>query len=422
MLKRFTQASVYRNGLLEKSDIAFSQGRIIPLSSFHQTDNVDISSLDGKLIIPGLVDVHVHLREPGFCYKETIRTGTLAAARGGYTGICAMPNLNPVPDSTAHILMQQRIIDKDACVHVYPYASITLGQKGQGELVDFHALAPYAIAFSDDGRGVQDEATMREAMRRVKAIDGMIVAHCEDDALLLGGYIHEGAYAKAHGHKGISSESEWRQVERDLRLVRETGCRYHVCHISTKESVSLIRRAKAEGMDVSCETAPHYLLLNDSQLQEDGRFKMNPPIRGQADQEALIEGLIDGTIEMLATDHAPHSAEEKSRGLEGSVMGVVGLECAFAALYTGLVKAGFLSLEKLLYAMTDAPRKRFGLPPVNLLPGDPADIAVFDLQRSYSIDPENFLSMGHATPLSGMEVWGICNRTIVGGETVWQRN
>ena len=422
MFERFTQGSVYRNGVLEKSDIAFSQGRIIPLSSLPQTGSVIVSPLEGKLIVPGLVDVHVHLREPGFSYKETIRTGTMAAARGGYTGICAMPNLNPVPDSLLHILLQQRMIDEGACVRVYPYASITLEQKGRGELVDFEALAPYAIGFSDDGRGVQNESIMREAMRRVKAVNGILVAHCEEDSLLQGGYIHDGEYARMHGHKGICSESEWRQVQRDIQLAKETGCRYHICHVSTKESVALVRRAKAEGLDVSCETAPHYLLMNDSQLQEDGRFKMNPPIRSQADQEALIEGLVDGTIEMVATDHAPHSAEEKSRGLKGSVMGVVGLECAFAALYTGLVKPGILPLEKLICTMTDAPRRRFRLPQVSLEPGDPADLTVFDLSQSYSINPEEFASMGHATPLSGMEVWGPCDKTIVGGETVWQRN
>ena len=421
MPQLITGARVYKKGKLENGDIAISQGRVISHSPSTQTDGSRIVSLSGKLVIPGLVDVHVHLREPGFSYKETIRTGTRAAARGGYTAVCSMPNLHPAPDSPEHLLEQQKIIDRDACVQVYPYATITKEQKGAGELVNFAALAPYAIAYSDDGRGVQSEETMAAAMRGIKGAGGLLAAHCEDDSLLHGGCIHAGAYALAHGHPGICSESEWRQVERDIRLAKETGCRYHVCHVSTKESIALIRRAKAEGVDITCETAPHYLLLNDSHLQEDGRFKMNPPIRGQADQEALLQGLADGTIDIIATDHAPHSAEEKSRGLAGSAMGIVGLECAFAALYTGLVKTGIIPLERLLHTMTTAPRQRFGLPPVDLCEGSPADITVFDLNTSFTINPNQFVSMGRASPFAGMEAWGVCELTIVGGETVWRR-
>ncbi len=354
-------------------------------------------------------------------YKETIQTGARAAARGGYTAVCAMPNLCPAPDRVEHVRLEQEIIDRDAQVHVYPYGAITLGQQGRGELVDFAALRPHVIAFSDDGRGVQDEETMREAMRRIRGVNGLLAAHCEDESLLHGGYIHDGAYARAHGHRGISSESEWRQVERDLRLARETGCRYHVCHVSAWESVDLIRKAKAQGVDVTCETAPHYLLLDDTKLREEGRFKMNPPIRGQKDREALVEGLKTGVVDMIATDHAPHSAEEKAKGLQGSAMGVVGLECAFPALYTGLVKTGQVPLERLVEAMTDAPRRRFGLPEVALEEGQPLDAAVFDLEQKGTVSPAGFASMGRATPFEGMEVWGRCEMTMVGGSVVWQR-
>ncbi len=418
----FADGTLFRGGRLVRGDVQLSRDRILDFSAPAQGDAQSIIPLDGKLLIPGLVDVHVHLREPGFLYKETIASGSAAGARGGYTALCAMPNVQPAPDSVAHVSVQRRAIDRDARVRVYPYGTITLGQKGEGELVDFAALSPHVVAFSDDGRGVQCEDTMREAMRRVAAVGGLLAAHCEDNALLFGGYIHDGAYAKAHGHKGIPSESEWRQVQRDLRLAEETGCRYHVCHVSAKESVALIRQAKARGVDVTCETAPHYLLLNDSMLAEDGRWKMNPPIRDAADQQALLEGLADGTVDMIATDHAPHSAEEKSRGLSGSAFGIVGLECAFAVLYTGLVKTGLITLERLLTAMTIAPRKRFGLPDVTLEAGQPADLAVFDLDAQGTVNPAEFCSMGRATPLEGMPVRGRCEMTLVGGDMVWQRH
>ena len=369
------------------------------------------------ILLPGFVDVHVHLREPGFSYKETIRTGTLAAARGGYTAVCTMPNLNPVPDSAAHLRQQLDIIRRDASIRVLPYGAITVGQQGT-ELSALEELSPYVVAFSDDGRGVQSDGMMRRAMETAKRLGKLIVAHCEDNSLLRGGYIHDGAYARAHGHRGICSESEWRQIQRDLSLVRETGCSYHVCHISAKESVALLRQAKAEGLDVTCETAPHYLLLDDSQLEEDGRFKMNPPLRDKSDREALLEGLTDGTIDMIATDHAPHSAEEKSRGLEKSAMGIVGIETSFPLLYTYLVKPRLLSLEKLVALLHTNPCRRFGIP-TGVTASAVTDFTVFDLNASYVIDPEEFQSMGRATPFAGWTVQGRCLLTVSNGKVAW---
>ncbi|MDD3213066.1 MAG: dihydroorotase [Eubacteriales bacterium] len=417
-------ATVYRQGRLCKQDIAFCEGKIVDQSSFIPLEGfpvIPIDSVENCIVFPGFVDVHIHLREPGFSYKETIASGTRAAAHGGYTTVCAMPNLNPAPDSLAHLEEEQKLIRRNACVQVLPYASITLGRRGEGELVDFAALAPYVAGFSDDGSGVQGESLMRQAMTRAAQTGALIAAHCEQNDLLHGGVIHDGAYAHTHGYKGISSESEWRQIERDLKLAGETGCRYHVCHISCKESVALIRRAKADGVDVTCETAPHYLLLCDDDLQDDGRFKMNPPLRSREDRDALIAGALDGTIDMVATDHAPHAEEEKSRGLAGSLNGVVGLECAFPALYTGLVKTKILPLERLIEMMTDAPRKRFGLPPVSFDPGQPADITVWNLERQSTVNPETFCSMGRATPFAGMRVYGENELTIAGGTTVWGR-
>ena len=414
-------ATIYRQGKLCKGDIAIEKGKIVDDLSFVQQDGVPDASFENKLITPGFADVHVHLREPGFSYKESIATGTRAAAHGGYTTVCAMPNLNPPPDTPDHLQAQLECIRRDARVRVIPYGCITMGQRGEGTLTDFAALLPDVAGFSDDGRGVQDEQTMREAMTRVASLGGLIAAHCEQNDLLRGGYIHDGVYARAHGHRGISSESEWRPIERDLRLARETGCKYHVCHVSCRESVALIRRAKAEGVNVTCETAPHYLLLCDEDLREDGRFKMNPPLRGRADRDALLEAALDGTIDMIATDHAPHAEMEKARGLEESAMGVVGLECAFAVLYTGLVRPGIMPLERLLNMLTAAPRERFGFPPATLSPGEAADLAVFDLRQEWIIQPEHFLSLGRATPFAGARVQGSCELTLVGGETVWQR-
>ncbi len=362
-------------------------------------------------ILPGFCDVHVHFREPGFSYKETIFSGCAAAARGGYTAVCTMPNLNPVPDSVPHLNKQIDIIKKDAFISVHPYASITVGQMGE-ELSDMDGLSNIAFAFSDDGRGVQSEDMMREAMLKAKSLGKIIVAHCEDNSLLHGGYIHDGEYAKQHGHKGICSESEWGPIKRDLKLAKETGCAYHVCHISTKESVELIRQAKREGVDVTCETAPHYLTMDDSFLKEDGRFKMNPPLRSAADREALIEGLIDGTIDMIATDHAPHSAEEKSIGLAGSAFGVVGLETAFPVLYTKLVKTGTISLDRLVELLSDNPRKRFNLIPTN-------DFSVWDLNYEFIVDPNEFLSLGRATPYENDKLFGRCVLTVHDGKVVY---
>ena len=365
----------------------------------------------GYVKLPGFCDVHVHLREPGFSYKETIRSGSLAAARGGYTAVCAMPNLNPVPDSVEHLEEELALIRRDAVIDVRAYGSISVNEAGK-ELADLEGMAPWVIAFSDDGHGVQDDGMMREAMERAKALGKLIVAHCEDNALLRGGYIHDGMYAAAHSHRGICSESEWRQVARDLELAARTGCGYHVCHISAKESLRLIREARQDGLDVSCETAPHYLLLDENDLQEDGRFKMNPPLRAREDREALLEGLCDGDILCIATDHAPHSAEEKSRGLERSAFGIVGLETAFPLLYTGLVKTGVLTLEALVALLSDRPRERFGLPR-----GD--DWSLWDLESEYTIDPADFLSKGKASPFTGRRVFGKCLQTVHKGKPVY---
>ncbi|MBP3368837.1 MAG: dihydroorotase, partial [Clostridia bacterium] len=362
------------------------------------------------VVFPGFVDVHVHLREPGFSYKETIKSGTTAAAHGGYTDVCSMPNLRPVPDSVENLREQTDIIARDAVIGVHPYGAITVGEMGE-ELSDMEGMASDVIAFSDDGRGVQSDEMMEAAMRKAKSLGKMIVAHCEVNSLLHGGYIHDGEYARAHGHRGICSESEWGQIERDLRLAEKTGCAYHVCHISTKESVELIREAKRRGVNVTCETAPHYLILDDSMLEEDARFKMNPPLRAKEDREALIEGIIDGTIDMIATDHAPHSADEKSRGLEGSLMGIVGIETAFPLMYTYLVKPGVITLERLVQLMSTAPRERFGIPSDD-------DWCVWDLDAEYKIEPEEFKSMGRATPFAGWTVFGRPVMTIKNGKIV----
>ena len=411
---------VFTQGRFQNVDILLRDGRIAAVGGPISSGGSVSIDLGGAFIFPGLVDVHVHLREPGFSYKETIAAATLAAAHGGYAHLGAMPNLNPVPDSRAHLQAELEAIARDAKVHVHPYGAITVGEQGEA-LADLAAMAPDVLGFSDDGKGVQDSKMMERAMCLARDLGKPIVAHCEDNTLLRGGYIHDGEYARLHGHRGICSESEWGQIARDLELVKKTGCRYHVCHVSAKESVDLIRRAKAEGVDVTCETGPHYLLMNDMDLQEDGRFKMNPPIRSEADREALVEGILDGTIDMIITDHAPHSAQEKSRGLEKSLMGVVGLECAFAVLYTGLVKKGILSLEKLLDLMHTAPARRFGVgTPIAV--GQPADLTVFDLEKKWTVEPEKFLSLGRATPFQGWEVQGACKMTFIGGEITWQED
>ena len=406
-------------GVFRAADVLLSGGRIVSIGDRIScpADAVSID-LHKAVLFPGFVDVHVHLREPGFSYKETIRTGTLAAAHGGFAHVAAMPNLDPVPDCAAALAVQRAIIEKDALVHVHPYGAVSVGEKGE-RLADLDGLAPGVIAFSDDGRGVQSVSLMREAMMQCRRLGKILAAHCEDNSLLHGGYIHDGAYARAHGHRGICSESEWGPIARDLRLAEETGCAYHVCHVSTKESVALIRAAKRRGVDVTCETAPHYLTFTDEDLQEDGRFKMNPPLRAREDRDALIEGLLDGTIDMLVTDHAPHSREEKARGLEKSAMGVVGLETSFAASYTALVQTGILPLGKLVDLMHGAPMRRFGCG-TELTEGQPADLTAFDLTKTYTVDPETFLTIGRATPFAGCALTGVCKLTMIGGEPVWK--
>ena len=389
------------------NDASFSHGVGASISS-HE---LSVFNSSKYAVFPGFCDVHVHFREPGFSYKETMHSGSLASARGGYTAVCTMPNLNPVPDSVENLNQQLKLIEAGACIHVYPYGAITVGEKGE-MLADLAAMAPNVIGFSDDGRGVQSDDMMRSAMLEAKKLNKMIVAHCEVNELLRGGYIHDGAYAAAHGHRGICSESEWAQIARDLQLGKETGVKYHVCHISTKESVDIIRKAKAQGIDVTCETGPHYLVMDDSMLQEDGRFKMNPPLRSAEDREALVQGIQDGTIDMIATDHAPHSAEEKAKGLEKSAFGVVGIETAFPICYTYLVKTGIITMEKLMELLVINPRKRFNIPLGN-------DFSIWDLEASYTVDPANFLSMGKATPFAGWTVQGKCMATVCDGKIVY---
>ena len=409
---------VYTDGEIKKQDILVSDGVIVSVSECLCSENAQIIDCENKYIFPGLADVHVHLREPGFSYKETIATGTKACAHGGYTLVCSMPNLKPTPDNYENLKIQLDAIERDAVISVKPYGTITVGEAGE-ELSDMEAMAPYVAGFSDDGRGVQNEEMMRSAMLKAKSLGKMIVAHCEDNSLLHGGYIHDGEYAKQHGHKGICSESEYGPIARDLKLVKETECAYHVCHISTKESVAIIREAKARGIDVTCETAPHYLVLSDKDLQEDARFKMNPPLRGEDDKNALIEGILDGTIDMIATDHAPHSEEEKSKGLKDSLMGVVGIETAFAVMYTNFVRNGRMSLEKLIEIMSVNPCKRFGFDN-SIKQGAKANLTVFDLNSKYTVNPESFLSKGRSTPFKGAELYGECLLTVADGEIAYQ--
>ncbi len=402
---------MYRNGkfiscLIQQRDDCFQI-----TDTAVSCDSCEGGIVSDKVIIPGFCDVHVHLREPGFSYKETIATGTLAASRGGYTAVCAMPNLDPAPDSAKNLRIQQELIDSHAKIAVYPYGTITKGEKGL-ELSDMDAMAEHVIAFSDDGRGVQNDEIMEQAMIKAKSLGKIIAAHCEQNSLLNGGYIHDGEYARLHGHRGICSQSEWGQIKRDIELAQKTGVAYHVCHISTKESVQLIRDAKRRGVDITCETGPHYLVMNDMMLKDEGRFKMNPPIRSEEDRLALIEGIQDGTIDMIATDHAPHSNEEKSRGLKDSLMGITGLETAFPVLYTKLVKTGIISLERLIELMAINPRKRFNIK----LRGD--EFAIWDLNEEYTIDPDNFVSMGKATPFEGEKVYGKTVNTVYGGKVI----
>ncbi len=414
-----TGGAVFLNGSFQNMDVAVEQGRIVSVSPSLSKDGVSVIEVHNCLIVPGFVDVHVHLREPGFSYKETIASGTAAAAAGGYTAVCAMPNLKPVPDCPTQLQSQLDAIAKDAKVRVYPYGAITRRQQGQ-TLADLAGLAPLVPGFSDDGRGVQSAEMMRQAMALAKSLDKPIVAHCEDEQLLTKGWcVHDGAFARAHALVGNDPASEWKQVERDIALVRETGCRYHVCHVSTRESVALIRAAKAEGLPVTCETGPHYLVLCDEDLRDEGRFRMNPPIRSAADRDALIAGLLDGTVDCIATDHAPHSAEEKSGGLQHSLNGIVGLECAFSVLYTQLVEAGIVPLERLISALSIRPREIFDLPGGAIRPGEIADLTVLDSNRPHTIDAATFRSLGRATPFDGWSVSAAVAMTLCGGELVY---
>ena len=411
----FRNAMVWTQNGFEKQDAILDGGVL----SFSVPQNASVSVSDmpvfsNCLILPGFCDVHVHLREPGFCYKETVASGTASAARGGFTAVCSMPNLNPVPDSKEHLQVQLDAIKKDAKIAVYPYGSLTVNEAG-AVMADLDGMAPDVIAFSDDGRGVQDENMMRDLMLRAKTLGKMVVAHCEDNSLLRGGYIHDGVYAEEHDHRGICSESEWGPIARDLALAKETGCAYHVCHISTKESVELIRAAKAEGVDVTCETAPHYLVLCDEDLCEEGRFKMNPPLRSAADRDALIEGILDGTIDMIATDHAPHSQDEKAKGLEKSAFGIVGLETAFPIMYTEFVKSGKMTLERLIDLMCLSPRRRFGIT-------SDAGYTVWNVEKEYSVNPDDFATLGRATPFAGRRVFGENLLTVLDGSVVYKSN
>ncbi len=419
MKQLIKNATIYFKSSFCKKDILIDDGIIAEISDSLAPECADVVyNFENYYVFPGFTDVHVHLREPGFSYKETIKTGTRASAHGGYTSVCSMPNLNPVPDSVENIKKQLDIIESDAVINVYPYASITVGQMGE-ELSSMEELAEYCIAYSDDGRGVQSDDMMLNAMKIAKEQGKMIVAHCEVNDLLKGGHIHDGEYAKEHNHKGICSESEWQQIERDIELAKQTGCAYHVCHISTKESVELIRQAKKDGVNITCETGPHYLVLCDKDLQEHGRFKMNPPLRSESDKNALIDGVLDGTIDMIATDHAPHSADEKSKGLEKSNMGVVGIETAFPIMYTYFVKTGKISLEKLIELLSVNANERFNIGS-QIKVGNKADLTVFDLNKKYTVNPNDFLSMGKSTPFENYEVYGKCKMTMCNGNIAWE--
>lgn len=415
-------ALTYIDKTFKKSDVLIKDGRIHSLAVSILSESVDrvVDAQDKYFLIPGFVDVHTHLREPGFSYKETIKTGSMAGAKAGYTDLCTMPNLNPAPDNAEHLKAQTDIIERDAVINVLPFGTITKERKGVGEIIDFESIADQVAGFSDDGTGVQTEELMKQAMTKCAKLGKIISAHCEVNDLLKGGYIHDGVYARTHNHKGICSESEWAQIERDCCLAEKTGCQYHVCHISTKESVDIIRKAKARGVKVTCETGPHYLTMCDEDLQEDGRFKMNPPLRAAQDKQALIEGVLDGTIDVIATDHAPHSAEEKSKGLEKSAMGVVGLETAFAVLNTKLVKTGIITLEKLVEMMSVRPREIFGIDGGEIKEGAVANLALLDVDKEWTVNPDNFVTMGRATPFEGWKLQGENLLTIYRGEIVYE--
>ena len=418
MLQVIKNANVLIENEFVKADLLLDNGIVVSIGKGECSD-AEVFDFNNCYIFPGFADVHVHLREPGFSYKETIKSGTKACARGGYTDVCSMPNLKPVPDCVENLNIQLEIIQRDACIGVHPYGSLSVGEKGE-ELSDIEGLSANAVAFSDDGRGLQSDDMMRTAMERVKKCKSIIAAHCEVNDLLMGGYIREGIYSKAHGHRGIVPESEWKMVERDIALAKETRCPYHICHVSTKESVALIRQAKKDGVNITAETAPHYLILTENDLQEHGRFKMNPPLGSIEDRHSLIEAVLDGTIDMIATDHAPHSDEEKGKGLEKSMMGIVGIETAFSLMYTHFVRTGKMSLEKLVSLLCENPRHRFNLGKGQITVGEKADFTVFNLEESYSVNPEEFLSMGKSTPFEGEKLYGRCKMTVANGKIVWR--
>lgn len=419
----FRNANAFTREGIRKIDVLLENGILttdFAQSSYNSAQNIN---LEGLFLFPGLADVHVHFREPGFSYKETIRTGSMAAAHGGYTAVCTMPNLNPVPSTLENLQKELDLIEKTSCIHVYPIGAITMEQKGRGELSHIEEIAPYVPAFSDDGKGIQDENLMREAMKRIKSAGKFITAHCEvESELKKGGCINEGEYAKSHGHVGINNASEYLEVQRDINIARELGAKFHVCHVSTKESVDSIREAKRQGLSTTAETAPHYLMFTDSDLQENGRWKMNPPIRSAQDRQALIAGIIDGTIDCIITDHAPHSQEEKSKGLDGSAFGIVGLETCFASMYHNLVLTKIISIEKLLEMMCVNPRKIFGLPgPQYIEDNCTADFVIMDLDKIYRVNTDNFYSMGKSTLFDGMEVQGETVSVYVGGTKIYDR-
>ena len=415
-----TGAKVWCEGGFATCDVLVEEGRLVRIAdNIAPIEGVRVVEAAGKYLLPALVDMHVHLREPGYSYKETIASGTAAAAKGGFSMVCPMPNLNPAPDTLAHLKEQLSIVERDAVIGVMPYATITTARKGN-ECVDYEALAPYVAGFSDDGTGVQSEEVMERAMNGIAPTGKILAAHCEVESLLNGGYIHDGEWCKAHNHKGICSESEWGEVKRDIELAEKTGCRLHICHISTKESVELIREGKKRGVRVTCETAPHYLALCDEDMREEGRFKMNPPLRSRADMEALREGVADGTIDVIATDHAPHSAEEKSKGLEKSAMGVVGIETSLAATYTFMVGGGVISLERLVEIMSLTPRRLLGIGGGIVL-GEMLDATLVDLNKEFCVEPAKFLSMGKSTPFEGMRLRGEVLMTIANGRLAYEK-
>jgi dihydroorotase len=409
------------NGEMQTVDIRIEEGKIAEIGKHLKASGETIMNADGKLVAPGFIDVHVHLREPGGEQKETIETGTLAAARGGFTTICAMPNTKPVPDTVEHLKNLKERIKENAHVRVLPYASITVKEAGQ-ELTDFESLQKEgAFAFTDDGAGVQNAGIMLKAMKKAAALQASVVAHCEDNTLVFGGVVHDGVFAKTHNIQGIPSVCEAVHIARDVLLAEAAGCHYHVCHISTKESVRTVRDAKKAGIHVTAEVTPHHLLLTEEDIPGlDANYKMNPPLRSKEDREALINGLLDGTIDCIATDHAPHTIEDKQAGIYKAPFGIVGLETAFPLLYSRFVQTGIFTLKKLVDWMTIKPAEIFKLPYGRLEEGAAADLVIIDLNLEKEIVPQHFASKGRNTPFGGWKCKGWPIATFVNGKLVWQ--